>query len=126
MTTASFLPAWAPAHANIPRSALSTPRPWTLPNGRLKPQDDEIRHLRAELDRTRPERDILKKCSGFLRHSDCGSQYGARAYPQMLTQHKAVCSMSRHGNSYDNAAMESFFPSLKTECVFHERYETRD
>jgi len=59
-------------------------------------------------------------------HSDRGSQYCAPLYQQLMTDHEIVCSMSGTGNCYDNAAMESFFHSLKTEWVHHHRYETRD
>lgn len=59
-------------------------------------------------------------------HSDRGSQYCAHLYQQLLSEHKITCSMSGTGNCYDNAAMESFFHSLKTEWVHHYRYETRD
>jgi putative transposase len=56
----------------------------------------------------------------------CGSQYASENFQQLLREHKINCSMSRKGNCWDNAAMESFFHSLKTECVHHERFQTRD
>ncbi len=58
-------------------------------------------------------------------HSDRGSQYCSHAYQTLLAEHAIECSMSGTGNCYDNAAMESFFHSLKTEWVNHYRYETR-
>lgn len=58
-------------------------------------------------------------------HSDRGSQYCSHDYQDLLEQNSIVCSMSGTGNCYDNAAMESFFHSLKTEWVNHYRYETR-
>ena len=52
---------------------------------------------------------------GLLHHSDRGSQYAAHAYRRVLDEHGIRCSMSRKGNCRDNAPMESFFGSLKTE-----------
>jgi putative transposase len=64
--------------------------------------------------------------SGLLLHSDRGSQYAANAYQSLLKQHGIVCSMSRKGNCWDNAPMESFFRSLKVECVYHQSFKTRE
>lgn len=64
--------------------------------------------------------------TGLLLHSDRGSQYAANGLQKMLLQNGIQCSMSRKGDCWDNAAMESFFHTLKTECVHHERYQTRD
>ena len=55
--------------------------------------------------------------AGLLHHSDQGSQYTASAYRDCLTDAAAQLSMSRVGNCYDNAVIESFFGTLKTECV---------
>jgi putative transposase len=55
--------------------------------------------------------------AGLLHHSDQGSQYTSDAYLNCLTAASAQLSMSRVGNCYDNAVMESFFSTLKTECV---------
>lgn len=54
---------------------------------------------------------------GLLHHSDQGSQYTSAAYQRSLTTSLAELSMSRVGNCYDNAVIESFFGTLKTECV---------
>lgn len=62
--------------------------------------------------------------AGLLHHSDQGSQYACGAYRTLLAANGLICSMSRTGNCYDNAAMESFWGTLKTEHVFHERYAT--
>ena len=62
---------------------------------------------------------------GLLHHSDRGSQYASNKYQQLLEQVRALASMSRTGNVYDNAPMESFFATLKTELVHHRRYRTR-
>lgn len=64
--------------------------------------------------------------SDLLLHSDRGSQYASDNMQQLLRNNKIECSMSRKGNCWDNAVAESFFHSLKTECVYHERYLTRD
>jgi transposase InsO family protein len=55
--------------------------------------------------------------SGLLHHSDQGSQYTSLAYLQRLASQGCQVSMSRVGNCYDNAVMESFFSTLKTECA---------
>ena len=54
---------------------------------------------------------------GLLHHSDRGSQYTSRAYRQLVQQSGMIVSMSRKGNCWDNATMESFFGTLKKECV---------
>jgi transposase InsO family protein len=64
--------------------------------------------------------------SKLLLHSDRGSQYASDNYQQLLRQHQIKCSMSRKGNCWDNAVMESFFHTLKTECTHHERFKTRE
>jgi putative transposase len=63
---------------------------------------------------------------GAIHHSDRGSQYACNDYQQILKEHDVICSMSRKGNCYDNAVVESFFHSLKTEWVNHHRYRTRE
>jgi putative transposase len=63
---------------------------------------------------------------GLLLHSDRGSQYASNAYQQLLKQHGIICSMSRKGNCWDNAPMESFFRSLKTECIYRQIFKTRE
>jgi len=62
---------------------------------------------------------------GLLHHSDRGSQYAAHAYRRILDEHGMRCSMSRKGNCWDNAPMESFFGSLKTELHGDGPFETR-
>jgi len=54
---------------------------------------------------------------GLLHHSDRGCQYASDAYRAELEAHGLVASMSRTGNPYDNAAMESFYATLKIECL---------
>jgi putative transposase len=62
----------------------------------------------------------------LLAHSDRGSQYASEHYQQLLARHGITCSMSRRGDCWDNAPMESFFASLKKELVHHEDYQTRE
>jgi len=59
-------------------------------------------------------------------HSDRGSQYTSEQFQRLMADHGVVCSMSRSGNVWDNAAMESFFSSLKTERTARKTYRTRD
>jgi transposase InsO family protein len=61
---------------------------------------------------------------GLIHHSDRGSQYASDDYQTLLTKHQILCSMSRSGNCYDNAPMESFFGTLKTEWVHHQHYRS--
>lgn len=61
-----------------------------------------------------------------LHHSDQGSQYTSEAFQRLVADNGINCSMSRSGNVWDNAAMESFFFSLKTERVGNKVYRTRD
>lgn len=63
---------------------------------------------------------------GLIHHSDRGSQYCAHDYQDLLRQFGMVASMSRKGNCWDNAPMESFWGTLKTELVHHRRFVTRD
>jgi putative transposase len=62
---------------------------------------------------------------GLLHHSDRGSQYCSHDYRNILKQHGFIASMSRKGNCYDNAPMESFWGTLKQELTNHRRYRTR-
>ncbi len=57
-----------------------------------------------------------KPLPGLLHHSDRGSQYASGDFQSLLAKSKICCSMSRAGNCYDNAPMESFWATLKTEC----------
>lgn len=63
--------------------------------------------------------------AGLIHHSDRGSQYCAHDYRRMVEQFGMQASMSRRGNCYDNAPMESFWGSLKNELVHPRRYATR-
>lgn len=64
--------------------------------------------------------------AGLMHHSDRGSQYASGAFQRMLSAHGMVCSMSRRGEVYDNAVMESFYATFKRELVHEARYATRE
>jgi putative transposase len=66
------------------------------------------------------------KTDALLHHSDRGSQYTSEQFQRILAEQDIACSMSRSGNCWDNAAMESFFSSLKTERTARKTYRTRD
>jgi putative transposase len=66
------------------------------------------------------------KPNALLHHSDRGSQYTSEQFQKLMADHGIICSMSRSGNVWDNAAMESFFSSLKTERTARKTYPTRD
>lgn len=68
----------------------------------------------------------LDKTSGSILHSDQGWQYQMAAYRRILAEHGIIQSMSRKGNCLDNAAMESFFGRLKTECFYGREFNTRE
>lgn len=82
--------------------------------------------------------DALKMATGsrhvgnsLLCHSDRGSQYASGDYQALLAGARvacsmSLCSMSRKGDCWDNAPVESFFATLKRERVYHRRYETRE
>lgn len=75
--------------------------------------------LAMALQRRQPNSDLIH-------HSDRGSQYTSEAYQTVLKDNSLIVSMSGAGNCYDNAPMESFIGTLKTEWVHHRRYRTRD
>jgi len=74
--------------------------------------------LNNALKRRNPEK-------GLIHHSDRGSQYASKAYQDLLKKHNIIASMSRKGNCYDNACIESFWGKLKTEWVYLRSYKTR-
>jgi transposase InsO family protein len=69
---------------------------------------------------------ISQRGAPELVHSDRGSTYATSVYLDLIRKHGIRQSMSRKGNCWDNAPMESFFHSLKTELVMHCDYKTRD
>jgi len=66
------------------------------------------------------------KPDALLHHSDQGSQYTSEHFQKLMADNGVTCSMSRSGNVWDNAAMESFFSSLKTERIRGKVYRSRD
>ena len=66
-----------------------------------------------------------KPGKGLIVHSDRGSQYCSKDYRSILQKYKFLGSMSRKGNCYDNAPIESFWVTLKNELVYHKDYKTR-
>lgn len=77
-----------------------------------------LRALHMAAQRRRPPK-------GLLHHSDQGSQYASDDYQKALRQYGMVCSMSRRGNCWDNAPMESWFHTLKVELIQDEVYRSR-
>lgn len=61
-----------------------------------------------------------------LHHSDRGVQYASADFQALLSGQRMICSMSRKGNCWDNAVVESFFKTLKVECVYRQRFQTRE
>ena len=82
-------------------------------------QDLATAALTMAVERRRP-------ASGVLHHTDRGSQYAATTYRELLAGHGLTASMSRRANCWDNAVVESFFHTLKTELVHHRCYRTRE
>jgi len=61
-----------------------------------------------------------------LHHSDRGVQYASADFQALLSGQRMICSMSRKGDCWDNAVVESFFKTLKVECVHRQRFKTRE
>jgi len=76
-----------------------------------------IAALRMALGQRRPAPTLIV-------HSDRGTQFASAAYSQVLIHHGLIASMSRKGNCYDNAFIESFWSTLKYELVYHHRFTT--
>lgn len=81
----------------------------------------------AELVQQALEMAIIARQPGkdLIHHSDRGSEYASQSYQEILHQHHISISMSRKGNCYDNAMMESFWGTLKEECFLLEIFHTR-
>lgn len=84
-------------------------------------------HLRTELALAALKMALGRRCppSKLLHHSDQGTQYASAAYQQELRAHGILCSMSRRGNCWDNAVVESFFATLKAELIELRSWPTR-
>jgi len=87
--------------------------------GRRMTTDLVVRALEQAASARRP-------AEGLIHHSDRGSQYCSHEYQASLRGHGMRASMSRKGNCYDNAPIESFWGTLKTELVHHRHYRTRE
>jgi putative transposase len=85
-------------------------------------------HMRAELTAAALTMAVQrqKPPQGLIHHSDRGSQYAAAEYRKLIKAAGMVQSMSRKGNCWDNAPMESCFGTLKTELVHQTSYPTRE
>lgn len=85
-------------------------------------------HLRTELPLAALRMAINEQrpAAGLIHHSDRGVQYASTEYRQVIQAGGFRASMSRRADCYDNAPMESFFHTLKTELVHHRQFETRD
>lgn len=84
-------------------------------------------HMRMELAVSALEMALGRRRPppGLIHHSDRGSQYAAGEYREKLAQHSLLASMSRKGDCWDNAVMERFFGSLKSEWTSAQHYTTR-
>jgi putative transposase len=89
---------------------------WSLSKRMTK--DLVLKALEMAVGRRRP-------LPGLIHHSDRGSQYASEKYQEALCDHRMICSMSRKGDCWDNAPMESWFHTLKTELIYHRDYQTR-
>lgn len=74
--------------------------------------------LQMAIDQRQPE-------PGLVHHSDRGTTYASGTYQDVLAKHRMVCSMSRKGNCWDNAVVESFFSTLDIECARGEVFSSR-
>jgi transposase InsO family protein len=90
---------------------------WSLSTG-MTTQETVVKALRMAII-NRPI------SSGLLFHSDRGIQYASEKFRNVLEANKMIQSMSRKGNCWDNAVAESFFKTLKKECVYQYRFNTR-
>jgi putative transposase len=80
---------------------------------------------RLSSSRTGPSSRIASSGFGLLHHSDRGVQYASASYRELLAHHGVEASMSRTGNCYDNAVVESFWGKLKTEWLNHQHFATK-
>jgi transposase InsO family protein len=85
-------------------------------------------HMRTDLVSDALEMALARRqpAAGLLHHSDRGVQYASDDYQGLLSRHGIEASMSGKGDCWDNAVMESFWATLKTELVHHEHYQTRE
>jgi len=91
---------------------------WAM-DSRLDTEALPLRALQMALADRMPDR-------GLIHHSDRGTQYTSEAYQNVLKARGIVCSMSRRGDCWDNAVIESFFATLKLDLVFRRAFRTRE
>ena len=99
-------------------STRAAARSWALAAADTMPTALVARAFERAVEAKRPE-------PGLLHHSDRGSQYASDAYRELLRRHGVVASMSRAGNCYDNAKMESFWATLKSELIQDRVFDSR-
>jgi putative transposase len=85
-------------------------------------------HMRTDLCIAALEAAVKKRRpkAGLIHHSDRGSQYCSNAYQEKLRKYRMTCSMSRKGNCWDNACAETFFSTLKSERIRHQKYQDKE
>ena len=89
-------------------------------------QISERNNLKLVLDTVNKAVKKRKIHCPLLLHSDQGFQYTSKKYNQVLQKYNIKISMSRKGNCYDNACIESFFSHFKTECFYRYQFEEKD
>jgi len=132
-------PCWAPVRYHTTQHRLACwyyicRHRWKMALRRCRQGYGDLRDCRLEhgLHSVLAERALLMAIQrhhppkGLIQHSDRGVQYASGPYRKILADHKLVASMSRKGNCFDNAPMESFFGSLKNELVHRTRFKTRE
>ena len=84
-------------------------------------------HMRKELSIQALKRAITTRqpSEGLLHHSDRGSQYSSQDYIDILNENEMAVSMSRKGDPYDNACIESFHATIKKDLIYRRRFKTR-
>jgi putative transposase len=82
-------------------------------------------HQELTLEALRKALAVRRPDKGLIHHSDRGCQYCSTAYQAQLKQHGIRISMSRKGNCFDNAVVETFFKSLESELIWHTVFQTR-
>lgn len=131
---ADFTPAFAGAGSisGQPRAGSMSPPSSTCSPARLWPFDRLRRSMSATMTAQLVTDALIMaiwrrgKPDALLHHLDQGSQYTSEQFQRLMKDNGVTCSMSRSGNCWDNAAMESFFSSLKTERIRRKVYRSRD